>query len=266
MTWDPEIHDAPPRPAEEPTERPLETPAEAPREPRMPLGRIDASAPVSGHVPPAESSTSVVDAPEQNWETAAPLIFPALRPPGTTGMRLADIDIVALGEGLATHHHSQPLLDDGPAGLALVYALTAGGFDVIVNGEHLLGWGIPPAELQEAALRNLAAWSATAPWTDEASGGRRLISSDAGDGWDASRILLPDIREHLVHELGDGARVLVGLPERHLLIAGSLRPGDEEFAGLFADFVIEHSGGADEPVDRRVFEIVDGQLVEFATP
>jgi hypothetical protein len=59
-------------------------------------------------------------------------------------------------------------------------------------------------------------------------------------------------------------RVLVGVPERHLLIAGTLRPGDEEFATLFAEFVVEHSGGADEPIDRRVFELVDGRLVEFA--
>jgi hypothetical protein len=57
--------------------------------------------------------------------------------------------------------------------------------------------------------------------------------------------------------------VLVGLPERHLLLAGTLRPGDEEFVALFADFVLEQSGAADEPVDRRVFELRDGQLVEF---
>jgi hypothetical protein len=60
--------------------------------------------------------------------------------------------------------------------------------------------------------------------------------------------------------------VLVGLPERHLLIAGTLRPGDEEFASLFADFVLEHSGGADEPIDRRVFELVGGRLVDFGAP
>jgi hypothetical protein len=59
-------------------------------------------------------------------------------------------------------------------------------------------------------------------------------------------------------------RILVGLPERHLLIAGTLRPGDAEFASLFGEFIVEQSGGADEPIDRRVFELVDGRLVEFA--
>ena len=42
------------------------------------------------------------------------------------------------------------------------------------------------------------------------------------------------------------------------MTAGSaLRPGDGDFAVLFADFIVEHSGGADEPIDRRVFELVD---------
>ena len=30
-------------------------------------------------------------------------------------------------------------------------------------------------------------------WTDEVSGERRLLSSDTGDGWDAARILLPEV-------------------------------------------------------------------------
>ena len=124
--------------------------------------------------------------------------------------------------------------------------------------------GVEPSEIQDAAMRNLAAWSATAPWTDEVSGDRRLISSDTGNGWDAVRILLPDVIAHLSAELGGLGRILIGLPERHLLTAGSLRPGDDDFATLFAEFIVEHSGGADEPIDRRVFELVDGRLVEFA--
>ena len=36
-----------------------------------------------------------------------------------------------------------------------------------------------------------------AAWTDEVSGERRLLSSDTGEGWDASRILLPEVIDHL---------------------------------------------------------------------
>ena len=227
------------------------------------LAPIDASAPVSGHHPPREPSGSIAASPEHDWSAASTILFPILRPPGTPGMVVADIDQAALSAD-AARSHSQPLIDEGPAGLGVVYGLHAGGFDVIVNGDHVLSWGVPVAEIQEVALRNLAAWSRGAAWTDEVSGERRLISSDTGDGWDASRILLPEVIDRLSAELGSGGRVLVGLPERHLLTAGALRPGDDEFAALFAEFIVEASGGADEPIDRRVFEIVDGHLVEFS--
>jgi hypothetical protein len=224
---------------------------------------IDEGAPISGHVPARESSTSIMDAPEHDWGHAARLIFPILRPVGTQGLRLDEVDTDTLAAH-ASQAHAQPLVDEGPAGLVVVYAMQAGGFDVIVNGDHLLSWGVPAAEIRQVALRNLAAWSSEAAWTDEVSGDRRLLSSDTGDGWDAVRVLLAEVRDHLARELGSAGRVLVGLPERHLLIAGALRPGDDEFAALFADFVVEHSGGADEPIDRRVFELSGGRLVEFS--
>lgn len=226
------------------------------------LTPIDPSSPVSGHVPPPESTGSAFDTPEHDWSLARGLLYPSFRPVGTQGQSILDLDLDPTAS--SGKIHSQPLIDDGPAGLPVVYALNAGAFDVIVNGDHLRSWGISPVELQDAAMRNLAAWSATAPWTDETSGERRLVSSDSGDGWDAVRILLPEVVEHLTRELGPHGRILVGLPERHLLVAGSLRANDDEFASLFADFVVETSGGADEPVDRRVFEIVGGRLVEFA--
>lgn len=227
------------------------------------LSPIDDTSPVSGHNPPPESSTSAVDSPEHDWTLAKGLVRPAFRPAGTQGLAMEDLDREALSQH-AMKSHSQPLIDLGPAGLPIVYTIAGSGFEVVVNGDHLLSWGIQPAELQDAAMENLAAWAATAPWTEEVSGDRRVISSDTGDGLDAARILLPETIAHLAAELGAGGRVLVGVPEQHLLAAATLRPDDPDFAQLFADFVIEQSGDADEPIDRRVFEIVDGRLVEFA--
>jgi hypothetical protein len=227
------------------------------------LAPIDASSPVSGHNPAPEATSSPADAPEQDWGSARDLIYPAFRPLGTQGLVMDSIDRDALA-ARSTQSHAQPLIDVGPAELPVVYTINAGAYDIVVNGDHLLAWGVEPSEIQDAALRNLAAWSATAPWTDEVSGERRLISSDTGNGWDAARIMLPEVIAHLASELGSAGRILVGLPERHLMTAGSLRPDDADFATLFADFIVEHSGGADEPIDRRVFELVDGRLVDFA--
>jgi len=226
------------------------------------LAPIEEGGPVSGHVPAPEATSSAADSPEHDWARARDLIYPAFRPVGTQGLSVEGMDRDTLVS--TTVSHSQPILDEGPAGLPVVYTIDAGAFDVVINGDHLLSWGVGPEAIQDAALANLARWSAAAPWTEEVSGERRLVSSDTGDGWDAARILLPEVVDHLVAELGPHGRILIGLPERHLLTAGSLRPGDEDFAALFADFIVEHSGGADEPIDRRVFELVDGRLVEFA--
>jgi hypothetical protein len=226
------------------------------------LSPIDASAPVSGHVAPAESTTAIADSPEHDWQLAKTLIYPAFRPLGTLGLAIDSFDRASLVAHV-TQSHAQPLIDQGLAGLPVVYTIAAGGFDIVVNGDHLLSWGIEPREIQDAAMHNLSNWSATAPWSSEESGSRHLVSSQTGDGFDAVRILLPDTVAHVVATLGAFGRILVGIPERHLLIAGSMRPGDDDFAGLFASFVVEQSGGADEPIDRRVFELRDGRLVEF---
>jgi hypothetical protein len=226
------------------------------------LSPIDDSSPVSGHAPPPEPKGSMADSPEHDWGLAKDLVRPAFRPVGTTGLSIETFD----RETLAQHSmqsHAQPVLDTGPAQLPVVYTIAAGGFDIVVNGDHLLSWGIEPAQLQDAAMANLRAWASTAPWTDETEGDRRLISSDTGDGMDAVRILLPETVDHLSRELSPNGRVLVGIPERHLLAAATLRAEDAGFAAMFSEFVIEQSGGADEPVDRRLFELVDGRLVEF---
>ena len=201
-------------------------------------------------------------APEHDWSAAAALLYPVLRPAGTHGIRLESLATPASAAGDA-----QPLLDAGPAGLAVAYAISATGFDILADGDHLAAWSISPVALRAAAFRNLAVWSARAPWSEEVDGPRRILSSDTGDGWDAARILLPDVTAHLEAVLGaGGTRVLVGLPARHLLLAGALRPEDLEFVSLFADFVWDYANDSDEVIDKRVFELVAGRLEPFSTP
>ena len=73
----------------------------------------------------------------------------------------------------------------------------APGFDVIVNGDHLAVVGRCGRRAPGALPSGTSpTWSATRRrGRDEVSGERRLISSDTGDGWDASRILLPEVRD-----------------------------------------------------------------------
>src|SRR5512141_1877557 len=93
---------------------------------------IDPGAPIGGHNPSAETPYSMVDEPEHDWSAAAERILPLLRPQGSGGMALGGVGREQLaGEGLRSH--AQPVVDEGPAGLTIAYAIRADGFDVLVN-------------------------------------------------------------------------------------------------------------------------------------
>jgi hypothetical protein len=219
---------------------------------------------ISGHQPPSDAPVPPSAAPEHDWAAAMDHVFPALRPADTHGAPLDDLDESRLQhEGMKKH--ALPVIDPGPANLSIVYVLREPSYDVVINAEHLLTWAIEAQALRDAAMANLRAWSATAPWTDELDGQRRLLSSDTGDGGDAARILLPEVRHHLAGECGGPSRVLIGLPDRDLLIAGSLHPSDPEFADQFAAFVRDLTDGAHEPIDGGLYELTgeDFELVPF---
>lgn len=225
---------------------------------------IDENAPVSGHRPPPEMTIPGADAPEHDWSAAKGRVFPLLRPSGTPGMPIGELDTVVL-DGTTTR--TEPIVVPGPAGLSVVFGLAAEGFAVLVNAEHVRSWGVSAAELESAAMANLTAWSRTAEWIEEHTDDRRLLSSSTGDGYDAARVLLPEARARIAELAANapaGTRVLVGTPERDLLVAGRLVPGDEEFAALFRDFLAEQSAAGVEPLDDRILELRGDELVEFA--
>lgn len=229
------------------------------------LGRVDAvdpARPENGQASPTADALPASLAPGHDWAAAADLVFPVLRPAGTTGMPLDEVTSPGQFAG-----DTSRLVTAGPCDLVVAFEMDAGAFCVLVNGDHLASWGVVGDTVRERAFANLAAWSRSASWSEDVSGRRRVISSDTGDGWDAARILLPEVSEEIARRLGPlgpGDRVLVGLPERDLLVAGALLADDAEFAELFASFVLEYSGESDEPIDRRVFELAGGRLVEFS--
>lgn len=200
-------------------------------------------------------------APEHDWEAASKVVRPALRPVGTSGTDGHDRQIPARHSG-----PGEPIVRTGPAGLPIVYVLPGRGFDVVVGVDHLLAWGVGPDEVHAAAMSNLGSWSVAASWLDEVDGGRRVVWSDWGDGLDAARILLEEVRSRLASDMQPSRRILIGLPERDLLIAAGLAEGDDDFASLFADYVADRAHAADDPIDDRIFELVDGELVALEAP
>lgn len=206
--------------------------------------------------PPNRAPLSL--APEHDWAAAAQLIRPALWPVGTAGADGAGPLIAPGGTG-----PGKPLVRGGPVGLTIVYVIPGPGFDVVVGVDHLQAWGVAADQVHAAAMANLGRWSDGAGWFDEIDESRRVVWSDHGDGLDAARILLAQARSKLAGDLAPAARILVGLPERDLLVAVGLGEDDEEFASRFADYVADLAQNADQPIDGRVFQLVDGELAEY---
>ena len=121
--------------------------------------RAHPSAAMSGR--PSRPGRARRSRPEHDWTAASAVVIPVLRPAGTVGLRIGEVDRDILVAN-ANKAHTLPLVGDGPCDLVVVYALPATGFDVIVNGEHLLAWSVEPEAVHDAAMANLAAWSATA--------------------------------------------------------------------------------------------------------
>jgi hypothetical protein len=227
------------------------------------LEPLDENSPVSGHRPPADHRVPGAEAPEHDWSAAKGRVFPLLRAADTEGIDAAALPDLSLADSPA---NTLPIARPGPLGLTVVYGLAAEGFAVLVNPEHMLTWGISGDELDAAAVANLAAWSSEAEWVEERTDARRLLSSSTCDGYDASRILLEDVRARigaLAVDAPAGTRVLVGLPDRDLLVAAPLVPGDEEFGALFGEFVAEQYAGGSMPIAEQVLELRGGELVAF---
>jgi uncharacterized protein YtpQ (UPF0354 family) len=227
------------------------------------LDPLDPDAPVSGHTPPPEPAVRGADAPEHEWTAARSRVFPLLRAADTEGVDADQAHDLSLADSLAS---TLPIRTPGPAGLTLVYAIAADGFAVLVNAEHLLSWGVSGADLDAAARENLAAWSTNADWSEEHEDARRLLSSSTCDGYDASRVLLPEVRARIA-ELATGSpggtRILVGVPDRDLLVAAPLVPGDDGFVDLFRAFVAEQFASGSMPIAEAILELRDGELVAF---
>src|SRR3954447_12863017 len=127
------------------------------------LSPIDDDALVSGPALPPLPSASIHEAPEHDWSVARNLVMPLLRATGTHGSRLSELDPARLATA-GLRSHPLPVIDIGPADLIVGFAIPAGGFDVLVNADHLLEWRIAPDELRSVAIANLERWSASAGW------------------------------------------------------------------------------------------------------
>lgn len=106
-----------------------------------------------------------------------------------------------------------------PADLIITYVVDAGNSVTYINEQHLDCWQVDPQTLHIQALKNLRQRTADIRYTTVGDGAHRLFLFNTQDGYDATRLLLPELLTPWRSSLPE--RMVLGIPNRDLLVAFS---------------------------------------------
>jgi uncharacterized protein YtpQ (UPF0354 family) len=116
----------------------------------------------------------------------------------------------------AAYHHTvwQPLV----SGLRVAYAIDSDRTIAYIPEAHFESWNVTRDELHETAIENLVARSQalSAHAAQDEAGAINLILFQTGDGYDASRVLLPTLHDRLREHLG--SPFAAAIPTRDILL------------------------------------------------
>lgn len=150
-----------------------------------------------------------------------------------------------------------------PADLAVVYAVDRKSDFTLVTPADVDRWGQPLGAIHRLALANLSRQTNGQDWLlCEPVGGEKLCGWASEDGYDATRIIVPQLRRQIEKEYGGPA--VYAMPMEHVSIALSFqvatRENTEEALRLK---VRQDFASADNPVSPELFVERQGKLVVF---
>ena len=144
--------------------------------------------------------------------------------------------------------------------LAVVYAVDGDGAFTLVRPEDVERWDTTVESLHELATDNLLRrTNRDEPLLCEPSAGEELCGWASGDGYDASRMVVPGLRAQIEEELGGPAAYAVPMENVFVALALDVLSGRNERAlrmRLQQDFQT-----ADDPLSPEIFVERDGELV-----
>jgi uncharacterized protein YtpQ (UPF0354 family) len=155
----------------------------------------------------------------------------------------------------------EPAQTPFPGRLAVVYVVDAEDAFTLVRPEDVERWGTTVAELEELALDNLfAQTNEDEPLLCEPSGGQKLCGWASSDGYDAARMLVPELRDQIVEELGGPAAYAVPMENVFIALAlDVLENGNTE--ELFRVKLQRDFQTSDDPLSPDIFAERGGELV-----
>lgn len=148
-----------------------------------------------------------------------------------------------------------------PGRLAVVYAVDGDDAFTLVRPEDVERWGTTVGELHELALDNLLAQTnEEEPLLCEPSGGQQLCGWASGDGYDAARLVVPELRGQIVEELAGPAAYAVPMENVFIALAlDVLETGNTE--QLFRVKLQRDFQTSDDPLSPEIFVERAGKVV-----
>jgi uncharacterized protein YtpQ (UPF0354 family) len=142
--------------------------------------------------------------------------------------------------------------------LDVIYAVQGDHYFTVATKDDLARWGQSVDEIDSLALSNLEKkTNANQKLLCEPSGGQKLCGWASGDGYDASRMLVPGLRRQIVKELGGPA--VYAVPLESVFVALT-----RNYAPVIKGKVLQEFTTGKNPLSPELFEERNGQLVALA--
>lgn len=164
--------------------------------------------------------------------------------------------LVRVREGKLPMIVYRPFLAD----LMITYVIEEPSSLAYINEQHLERWGLAEHELHEQAMANLRRRTAErGEQTITGEGAQRLIIFNAQDGFDATRLLLPDQIEGYRRQLPGS--MVIGIPNRDFLIIFS--DADRTILTAVAHQIQREAAEKAHGLTDQLFTITGGQVREY---
>ena len=139
--------------------------------------------------------------------------------------------------------------------LDVIYAVQGDHYFTVATKDDLARWGQSMDEIDSLALSNLEKQTnKNQKLLCEPSGGQKLCGWASGDGYDASRMLVPGLRRQIVKELGGPA--VYAVPLESVFVALT-----RNYAPVIKGKVLQEFTTGKNPLSPELFEERNGQLV-----
>ena len=142
--------------------------------------------------------------------------------------------------------------------LDVIYAVQGDHYFTVATKDDLDRWGKSLDEIESLALSNLERQTnKNQKLLCEPSGGQKLCGWASGDGYDATRMLVPGLRRQIVKELG--APAVYAVPLESVFVALT-----RNYASVIKSKVLQEFTTGKNPLSPELFEERNGQLVALA--